>query len=76
MCLKSDTDKADQIHDYYLKIETLNIEYIKKNKEENKLKELSEVAEKARDLENERHLLENVKGVPGVYWIINKSLKL
>jgi acylphosphatase len=37
---------------------------------------ISEAVEKARDLENERHLIENSKGVSGVYWIIDKSLKL
>jgi flagellum-specific peptidoglycan hydrolase FlgJ len=76
LCLKSDTDKADQIHDYYLKLERITQGYINKNKEENDLKKINEAAEKARDLENERHLIENSKGVSGVYWMIDKSLKL
>jgi phage anti-repressor protein len=51
MCLKANTDKADKIHDYYIKLEMLFNQLVKDEMEENKrlLKEKNKEIEKTKE---------------------------
>lgn len=75
LCLKSRTDKADSIHDYYLKLEKLMTNLLVEQSEElykqllekdNKISELED--EKKFDLTTyERNLIENLNDIPLIY---------
>lgn len=72
LCLKSATKKADEIHDYFIKLEELSFEYAIIQKENENKKAI----ERAISIEKEKHLLEKAKNTSGIYWLVNYDLKL
>jgi hypothetical protein len=84
-CLKSGTKKADEIHDYFIKLENIMFEIAKEESEElkkqvlqleNKNKETEEKLIKQKELDNEKFLLkEYATSGPLVYVIKVKTFE-
>ena len=84
-CLKAGTKKADEVHDYFIKLENIMFEITKEESEqlkkqvlqlENKNKEMEEKIIKAKELDNEKFLLkEYATSGPLVYVIKVKTFE-
>ncbi len=79
-CLKAGTKKADEIHDYFIKLENIMFEIAKEECEElkNQLqqieniknKEMEDKLIKQKELEKEKHLLKHFSNVGNIIYII------
>jgi hypothetical protein len=79
-CLKAGTKKADEIHDYFIKLETIMFEITKEECdilkqqlqqiEDNKNKEMEEKLAKEKILEREKVLLSQFETIGSIFYII------
>ena len=78
-CLKAGTKKADEIHDYFIKLENIMFEVTKEESEdlkkqvlqlENKNKETEQKLIKQKELDNERFLLKEYDKIGNMIYII------
>jgi hypothetical protein len=79
-CLKAGTKKADEVHDYFIKLESIIFETTKeecyelkeqlKLIEDNKNKELEEKLKKQKEIEKEKYLLKHFSNVGDIVYII------
>jgi len=79
-CLKADTKKADEIHDYFIKLETIMFEIANeeckelthqlKKLETTKNKEMEEKLIKQKELDNEKFLLKQFNNAGNMVYII------
>ena len=79
-CLKSDTKKADEVHDYFIKLENIMFEIAKEECEELKQqlqqiediknKEMEEKITKEKELEKEKYLLKHFSNIGNMIYII------
>lgn len=78
-CLKTGTTKADEVHDYFIKLETIVFEITKEECEEltkqvlqleNKNKEIEEKIIKQTELEREKYLLHQFANIGNMIYII------
>ncbi len=61
LCLKADTKKADEIHDYFIKLENILIEVIKEESEELKMQLLQVEETKNKEMQEKITEIEQVK---------------
>jgi hypothetical protein len=78
-CLKTCTKKADEVHDYFIKLENIMFEITKEESEElkkqvltleNKTKEMEEKNRKQRNLEKEQYMLKHFANIGNIIYII------
>ena len=79
-CLKSGTKKADEIHDYFIKLENIMFEITKEQCEElknqlqtiefNKNKEIEMKLARQKELDKEKHLLKHFSNIGDMIYII------
>lgn len=78
-CLKADTEKADEVHGYFIKLENIMFEITKEEGEElkkqvlqleNKNKEMEEMVVKQKEIQNEKTLLEKFSHKCSLIYII------
>ena len=79
LCLKVDTKKADEIHEYFIKLENIMFEITKEEGDElkkqvmqleNKNKNMEEKIIKQKELDNEKFLLKEYNNVGNMVYII------
>ena len=78
-CLKAGTKKADEVHDYFIKLENIMFEIAKEESEklkhqvltlENKNKEMEEKIIKQKELDKEKYLLKYFANIGNIIYII------
>ena len=78
-CLKAGTKKADEIHDYFIKLENIMFEITKEESDElkqqvltleNKNKKMEEKIIKQKELDNEKFLLKEYSTIGSIVYII------
>ena len=77
LCLKANTTKSDEIHDYYIKLEEINFEYLLHESENSKLLAIAEEKEKhvMSDFKKENGDTEKIGGVYFLHLPLKKMIE-